>query len=258
MPLQEIDASFVERRFLCKICFSEADHFCAVDFNKNCDERRGRILPLSGTLITYRRCRSCQFIFTNDFDNWTEKKFAELIYNEAYRDVDPDYDTHRPRENAEFILKKIAEPLKSKRILDYGGGNGFFAETLKLHDIPDVATYDPFNDRHCLRPSGYFDVITCYEVLEHAPDPRQTVEDIVSFLNNDGTIIFSTMPAQDDIDLIRGDWWYIAPRNGHCSIFSKKALIDLWGSYGFELKSIMPHLHVAFKPNRIARSLVGN
>ena len=32
----------------------------------------------------------------------------------------------------------------------------------------------------------------------------------------------STQP--DDIMTLRGNWWYIAPRNGHCTTYSERSL----------------------------------
>jgi hypothetical protein len=42
-------------------------------------------------------------------------------------------------------------------------------------------------------------------------------------------------------------WWYVAPRNGHISIFSRKALAIAFGRYGYKTVSLSDNLHFAFR-----------
>ena len=42
-------------------------------------------------------------------------------------------------------------------------------------------------------------------------------------------------------------WWYIGPRNGHISIFSKRSLALVWSKLGYRLGSFNDDLHVAFR-----------
>ena len=39
----------------------------------------------------------------------------------------------------------------------------------------DVTAYDPFSSPQ--RPEARFDIMTCFEVMEHSPDPRATGSD---------------------------------------------------------------------------------
>ena len=86
----------------CKICGGQAGLFGVVDFAKSCEEARGKRLPLSGTPVYYRRCRTCSFLFTDAFDNWSEADFKASIYNADYIEVDPDYREVRPNNNAKW------------------------------------------------------------------------------------------------------------------------------------------------------------
>ncbi len=42
-------------------------------------------------------------------------------------------------------------------------------------------------------------------------------------------------------------WWYVGPRDGHISIFSRKSLIAAWRRFGFTLGSFNDNFHVAFR-----------
>ena len=69
------------------------------------------------------------------------------------------------------------------------------------------------------RPTGRFDVITCIEVIEHAPSPQFILADMRSLLADDGCILIGESLQPPDIDTVRCGWWYVAPRNGHASIY---------------------------------------
>src|SRR5262249_4907915 len=68
--------------------------------------------------------------------------------------------------------------------------------------------------------------ITCIEVIEHTTDPVATLKDMASFLRPGGVILVGTTVQPTDIDIQRGRWWYIGPRNGHISIFSLSAMAE--------------------------------
>ena len=102
---------------------------------------------------------------------------------------------------------------------------GAFAERLAGHGFASITNYDPFASP--VRPAGKFSLITCFEVIEHTVSPRACLQDMVSFLAPGGCIIFSQPLQPDDIEMIRGNWWYIGPRNGHASIFTADALSRL-------------------------------
>src|SRR5579864_7524503 len=83
----------------CKICGGRAPLFDIVDFNKFCSDEPyafGR----SGIPVKYYRCRSCQFIFSNLIDDWTQEEIARFIYNDDYLKVDGEYVSARPLRTA--------------------------------------------------------------------------------------------------------------------------------------------------------------
>ena len=58
----------------------------------------------------------------------------------------------------------------------------------------------------------------------------------------DGT---TWIPATPQDATLRGNWWYVAPRNGHVTFFSAEALKAVWAEFGFEVISHTENLHMA-------------
>jgi hypothetical protein len=229
----------------CKVCGASADLFGEQDFSRCCEEVRGLTLPPSGVAIAYRRCGACGLLFTDAFDDWSDEDFAAHIYNETYGTVDPDFEVSRPISNAAAVAGVFQAVKETLGILDYGGGNGRFADEMRGAGYPLATTYDRFHPAHSVRPEGRFRLVTCFETIEHMPDPVAGAADIASLLAADGLLIISTLLQPDDIEQQGANWWYIGPRNGHVTLFTQPALAVLFGRFGFRvLRSANANLHL--------------
>ena len=203
-------------------------------------EERGLHLPPSGIPIYYHLCDACGFLFAPEFATWTQDDFAQRVYNDLYLEIDPDFREVRPRINAEGLIKMFPDP-RGIRHLDFGGGEGFLSR--RLRDAGwDSRTYDPYaGSGEPLPPGARFDLITSFEVFEHVPDPLRLMRDLDSLLADYGVLMFSTMLSDDHVRRPRRiDWWYIAPRNGHISIYARKSLDHLAARFGFRYRSPAP------------------
>ncbi|WP_293904901.1 class I SAM-dependent methyltransferase [Phenylobacterium sp.] len=227
----------------CKVCGGEATPLGIVDFNRSCEDARGVVLPRTGVPIQYRQCAVCGLIFTDTFDDWVQADFEAHVYNEGYAAVDPDYVAKRPQQMAGALAGVLAASKAALDILDYGGGNGRFAEAMVEAGF-HCATYDPYTPRFAGRPARRFNLITCLETLEHMPDPAAGVGDIVALLEPGGAVVFATLAQPPGAGL---GWWYIGPRNGHVTLFSRAALAALWGRFGFAVASFNDHVHMAWR-----------
>lgn len=216
----------------CKVCGEQAILFDYVDFNKFCSPANYYRFGLSGINIAYYRCAACGFLFTPDFDDWTHEQFARAIYNEDYVKVDGEYLGARPRRQAADMSRRL-HGCEHARILDYGSGAGIFVDAMRDLGFRDIVAYDPFSSP--ARPAGKFDIVTCFEVIEHTPDPIATVQDMRRFLRDDGCILFGQTVQPPDILERRGSWWYLAPRNGHISTYTRETLNVLGRRLGFTL-----------------------
>ncbi len=231
----------------CKACDTPSPALGAVDFNKCCEDRRRATLPMSGRRVTYHRCPACALVFTGDFDGWDREDFRTHIYNEGYADVDPDYAENRPAASAVLIDALFGEACRGLPVLDYGGGDGALAGLLSIQHGMAAEAYDPFNPTCDIAPHRVFPLVTCFEVLEHAPDPRATIFEVAGLVQEEGIVVFSTLVQPPDF-LQKGlDWWYVAPRNGHVTIYSAQALRALWTELGFQLISHGDNLHFAYR-----------
>jgi len=231
----------------CKICGSAAPLFGVVDFHQSCVGIRGVQFRLSGVPIYYRRCGNCSFLFTDAFDDWTVEQFKTHIYNEEYKLVDPDYSDMRPRENAGAVVRLWGPLRRETRVLDFGGGNDTLCTVLREAGFAAAVTYDPIVPQYAERPAGKFDLVTSFETFEHLPDPLAGIRSIVELAADPGLIFFSTLLQPADFDQQRLNWWYVGPRNGHVSLFSKQALSMAWERHGYRVATLGDNYHFAFR-----------
>jgi 2-polyprenyl-6-hydroxyphenyl methylase/3-demethylubiquinone-9 3-methyltransferase len=233
----------------CKICGQKAPVVGVVDFNRSCEELRGKFLPPAGIPVSYQRCSRCGFLFTACFDDWIEADFKAHIYNDEYIKVDPDYLEARPAANAAMLVEQVGDDRSKLRILDYGGGNGVLARRMRDAGFSHVTTYDPFSPEFARRPEGQFDLITSFETFEHLPDPLTAIDVIASMLSPNGVVMFSTLLQPQDLGQRGLSWWYAGPRNGHISLFSAQSLAIAWQRHGLSVSSFNENLHLAYRDN---------
>lgn len=228
----------------CPVCSGSATIFDVVDFNKCCEEAKGKFLPLSGIPVQYMRCGKCDFVFAPEFAHWSEADFLSRIYNDAYGEIDPDYFKVRPEANAGHLTKAFGLAKDRIRHLDYGGGNGFMSATLAGQGW-DSHSYDPFPASDIqLESLGRFNLISVFEVFEHVPDVAALMRNLLTLMDERCLVLFSTWVSDGNI---RPDgkltWWYAAPRNGHISLFSRNSLRALARRHGLQFGSFNHGMH---------------
>ncbi len=219
-----------------------------VDFNKSCEEARGKFLPLSGEPVYYRHCGRCGFCFAPSLMAWAPAEFERRIYNQDYARVDPDYLDVRPRANAANVAALFGAHRQQIVHLDFGGGDGLLSRLLR-EGAWNSRSWDPFADKAVpLQSLGQFDLVTAFEVFEHVPDVPKLMRDLKTVLAPNGLLLFSTLVSDGELQPgQRLTWWYAAPRNGHISLFSKESLALLARREGLVFGSFSPNLHVFFR-----------
>ena len=218
----------------CKLCGHVCPPFDVVDFNKFCSGGNFYGFGMSGIPVTYHRCPWCRFVFTRFFDDWSPEDFRRFIYNDDYIRVDGAYAAERPRKDADTVARLLEGLPKDVRILDYGSGSGLFGRALAERGYDNVTSYDPFAQP--APPAGDFDLVTLFEVIEHVPDSAAVLADVRRLMRPGAAILFSSGFQPPEITTLRGNWWYVAPRNGHCSIFSTDAMAMLAERLGLALR----------------------
>ncbi len=227
----------------CKCCGDAAEPFGAVDFNRSAEDRRlgRRVLPVSDEIVAYERCRACGFVFTRHFDGLSDAALGERVYNAGYAAVDPDFAEHRPAHFAAFLTASFAPFANGTSFLDYGGGEGRLAALMRARGFAyDV--YDPYFHAGTSAPSRRYDVVSAFEVIEHARSPIETARDALGrCAMPGGLLLFSTLAQPRDVT---ADWWYIAPRNGHVSIHTVRSLRAVAHRCDATLVSLGKDLHI--------------
>lgn len=231
----------------CRICGSTASLFDVCDFANHCFRPATGPAELSGVAVYYYRCQGCGLLFTPLTDGWSTEDFRARIYTDDYATFDPEIDDERPRANAALILKLFGDHRDALRLLDFGGGDGVLSRLLSEQGFVDAHSWDPVRRPEGLAPQGPFDLVSCFEVLEHANNPLAMVRDLADLTNPGGMVLFSTLLQPPDIDVQRLRWWYAAPRNGHVSLYTAAALAAAWKAAGMSYASFGNSLHVAFR-----------
>lgn len=231
----------------CPVCGGKTKSIGKVDFNRSCEDEKERVFEQSKKLVEYCLCIRCRHCFAPEFLTWSNEKFLSEIYNDDYVLVDPELSEIRPERVAQG-LEQLFGPAKSLiNHLDYGGGPGTLSKLLVKNGWKS-SSCDPFFPTSEQSDSGKHDLVTSIEVFEHVPHPRNLVEQLITRLRPDGVLYFSTLlsdSVQLDDSLL--DWWYLAPRNGHVSLFSSNSLRMLFGIYDFKLLNVSQGVHIAYR-----------
>lgn len=183
----------------CTVCGAPSPLMGVVDFHKSCLELDGKRLGLRGVPVYYRRCPRCSLVFCDTMLRWSDEDFARRIYNADYAIVDPEYAEIRPVGNANWLRQLLGEGAAGLSVIDYGGGNGRLAAELRAAGMR-AATIDP----HTPHPAPDFataDLVTAFEVFEHAIRPQRVLDEALALMRPDGALIFSTLlqPAEFDV-----------------------------------------------------------
>lgn len=233
----------------CPICSHDCLPLDVVDFNKSCEERRGRFLELSGIPIYYFLCSNsaCRFCFAPEFSTWQKRDFAEKIYNDDYVRVDPEYLEVRPRNISSELNGMFGGYKHEIRHLDFGGGSGLMSQLLREAQWQSISS-DPFAGATAPAVLGQFNLITAVEVFEHVQNVRELIDTLSLLLAPKGVVLFKTLVSDGHIAPNRRiDWWYASPRNGHISLFTRKSLALLGARNGLNFLSLSDTLHAYWK-----------
>ncbi len=213
----------------CPICRGHTTPAGSLDFS---DQRESA--PRNEP-IEYVKCTQCGFQFAPSMYAWPAETYRERVYNDRYWIVDPEFAEIRPSTNALGV-----STMQFKRHLDYGGGNGRLSQLVSAAGR-DSTSWDPFHNPCPLADLGKFDLITAFEVFEHAPDPQQLMSDLRALIAPGGRVLFTTL-VSDDQPCLR-EWWYAQPRWGHVSLHTKKSLYLLGNKWDFTLHNRDASMH---------------
>lgn len=229
----------------CKCCGARTSLIGHLDFNRSCLDRLGtRAFPPSELQLPYWSCGNCGFVFTDYMDSWSDEDFRREIYNADYAKADPLIPGRinvPVRETPAYQGgSQIASMLQGSqggiRILDFGSGGDPGPTGLALAEQGfSVHSYDPYRGSSSRLPDSKYDVIIAIEVFEHCHNLGQLASFMKTHLSGEGILWIQTMlhPCPTPSDVLES--WYIAPRNGHISIFTLWSLTLLFRGAGINI-----------------------
>ncbi len=223
---------------ICTICGGVETTILSKEMNVSCGDyfEGRRLYPNNVGDKQLTECQNCGFTRFAFFWTWSDQQFQSNIYNQDYHLCDKPFLLDRPVKLAKWLA-----PLMGQRsVLDYGGGNGLMAKLLRDANVAAVS-YDPYYDTTAL-PSSLFDIVTAFEVVEHVPDQATLFRTMSQFMKPDGFLLFSTLLRPE---VIKPDWWYASPRNGHAAFHCERSLKALLNSLGLVTQSLSTEIHLA-------------
>lgn len=194
-------------------------------------------------------CPACNFFFSNA--HATPEYYTQKYWNIE----DAGWKERNTESNFKIHLDSILHYNPgAKKILDFGCGYGKFTAYLREKGY-DAYGSDPFPD---LPKSDYlapdyapwlhlYDAITMIEVLEHLPNPLETLEDLKGAIQKKGTLHIQTQIWDEDQTIEK--WWYCSPPN-HCNYFTAQAMERILTLSGWEVKYIKNPNTVAKRKNK--------
>jgi SAM-dependent methyltransferase len=234
----------------CKCCNKTSSLVAVMDAARSgTDVRAGyTVNALSGQAVYYYCCQSCGFTFTRAFDHWTPADFTRFIYNADYGRHDPAYaDGERGTRTAADVCRQFGAYAAQLSVLDWGSGAGSFCTAMLEYGFARVAGYDPFVSEAADSPAGLYDMVTCFEVIEHVLEPMQLIESLAAHRKPQGAILISTLFCnQQVVNFGLENWHYCVPRNGHISFMTPDALMHCAKRAGLRSYSFSEKAHVLF------------
>jgi SAM-dependent methyltransferase len=99
----------------------------------------------------------------------------------------------------------------------------------------NIRIYPTPNLQDCKFPDQYFDVIVCYHVLEHLPDPMGTLIEIKRILKSSGLLVISVPNIGGSVARISKEHWFANDVPRHLFHFTPETLIKMLERAGFRI-----------------------
>ncbi len=189
-----------------------------------------------GQVYFLKNCIDCGSTFTSPMpsDRFL-KKFYENVFNFSW------YQDH--------LLAKLVDSwlrygeyknILGKKVLDYGGGLGYFSRICRLRGHESV-TYDPYTTNQTLKEDKWDSVVALHSA-EHSNNPDGFIRDVSGLLKSGGVLIIA-VPNYDGLGYREHDmdWVWSQPPFLHTLHISAKGLSILLERAGFENLSISFH-----------------
>lgn len=259
-----------ERRALFNL---DAYRFCSV--NPTYDQDFLKLLQLKETdTFPIDRCEKCEFVYARllPAPEFLKTVYENVISFPECREHSENNSSYARRMKYTSSLIDLKPVSGSLTALDFGAGLGVTQRLLSAVSV-QVVGYDPspiraqaVRSNNCvvvdslegIELHGPYDLLICDNVLEHVPDPRETVNFLASVCSRDA-VVFVSVPSYEESDVERQ---LRAIKNGqpidmtlnpweHLNYFTLRHLDHIFVSNGFvPVKSTEQsgHVNIGLRP----------
>jgi 2-polyprenyl-3-methyl-5-hydroxy-6-metoxy-1,4-benzoquinol methylase len=182
------------------------------------------------------QCDACKAIFSNPLPS---NEQLSALYQTSF-----DYrwyqDHYAAKLNDCRARVKEYAPLLGKRVLDFGGGVGYFSQAVREAGL-DSVTYDPYVTTAPPQKRAW-DCVVALHVLEHSNDLERTLSEIKDFLVPGGKVVFAVPNFESSGYRDQGmRWVWAQPPLIHIFHFTAAGLTALLARHGFDNIQISYH-----------------
>lgn len=157
-------------------------------------------VKVNATVVAYYfLCQNCHVIFQNPrmSDQELNKFYSEGYYRRLLNMTDEERDNdemYRAKVDLDIINKSVG---KVKSHLDVGCSRGYLLELVKADfkagvesDVNNVTAKGVKVYRQISEvPSKSFDLVSALHTLEHVPDPKSFLEDMIKLVHKNGSLV---------------------------------------------------------------------
>lgn len=204
-------------------------------------------------------CKNCNLVKTKIPDHLD----LELIYDESYfqggkSDGYADYEGSQKVLKKEFsrTLGKVLKVAKTgqNRLLEVGCAYGYFLDLAQKHfkcsgiEISVSAAENAekicnniicgIPDMETLNRIGDYDIVVMLDVIEHLPNPSETLKNISNFLPEGGIVLLTTGDFGSMYSKIAGKHWRLITPPQHLTFFSRNTICKLFEKHRFKVIEI--------------------
>jgi SAM-dependent methyltransferase len=196
-------------------------------------------------------CRHCGLIYSNPY---FDEAALRLLYREAAY-IDEKQLENMGADYAREFFRAAVVLDRSAQILEIGCANGFFLEKLCRAGYQNLRGVEPGKDavskappiirdrivNDFFQPTLFapksFDVVCCFQIFDHLPDPGQFLADVRSLLRPSGLLIAINHNIRALITRILGERSPMYDIE-HIYLFDKSTIRRLFVANGFEVTRV--------------------
>jgi len=201
--------------------------------------------------VGLRRCPRCGLLYAADPDRseatYDAEYFEEYAEGGAY-EGDPAQRRHESRARMRYVRRFAS----GGRLLEVGAAAGYFLEAAAKagFEVTGIEPVAPVAERAAQRlgvpvlagliedldlPSGAFDVVCAWHVVEHIPDPNAQLQRLRDTLRPGGHLLLEVPNVGSVIARREGTEWVRLFPEHHVSQFAPRSLRALLGRAGLEV-----------------------